>query len=184
MCSDVVPADLVRDFLRAVQEGDVDVGGQDMTFGADAPGQPCRHGGSSGADLPAAPPGGDAEPVEVAEGVRVEQGGERVVMLAHELLPPVNHLRERTRGSARRLVAHDPASVSPPKLRRRVSPFGVPPRAVEILSQDQPAARASRTASVIALWATRRASTAFFISSSIVAVMPENMPQNVARVEQ
>jgi hypothetical protein len=49
---------------------------------------------------------------------------------------------------------------SPPKLRRSVSPLGVPPRAVEIRSQDQSAVRASRTARAIASWATRRASSA------------------------
>jgi hypothetical protein len=38
---------------------------------------------------------------------------------------------------------------SPPKLRSSVSPFGVPPSAAEILSQDQSAARASRTAVVL-----------------------------------
>jgi SAM-dependent methyltransferase len=43
-------------------------------------------------------------------------------------------------------------SLSLPKLRRSVSPFGVPPRAAEILSQDQFAARASRTARAIAFW--------------------------------
>jgi hypothetical protein len=32
--------------------------------------------------------GGDVEPVGVADGVRIEQSGQRVVVFAHELLPP------------------------------------------------------------------------------------------------
>jgi HNH endonuclease len=63
-----------------------------------------------------------------------------------------------------------PVYSSPPKLRRSVSPFGDPPSAAEIRSQDQSAARASRTATRSAFCATRRASIALFISSSTVVV--------------
>src|SRR5215475_6831407 len=75
------------------------------------------------------------------------------------------------------------ACPSSPKFRRSVSPFGVPPRAAEIRSHDQSAARASLTATRIAFWATRRASTALVICSSIVVVMPQSVPQIVAHVE-
>lgn len=69
------------------------------------------------------------------------------------------------------------------KLRRRVSPLGEPPRAAEIRSHDQSAARASRTATLSAFCAVRRASAAFLISSSTVVIMPHSMAQNVAQVE-
>ena len=64
-----------------------------------------------------------------------------------------------------------PAALSLPKLRRSVSPFGDPPRAAEIRSHDQSAALASRTATLIAFCATRRASSALSMSSSIVVAM-------------
>jgi hypothetical protein len=71
------------------------------------------------------------------------------------------------RAGAARVPGYSPE----PKLRRRVSPLGEPPSAAEIRSQDHSAARASRTATRMAFWATRRASTALVISSSMVVVM-------------
>ena len=90
---------------------------------------------------------------------------------------------ERRKAGGRRLGSYL-CSSPPPKLRRRVSPLGEPPRAAEIRSQDQSAARASRTATRSAFCATRRASAALFISSSTVVVMALSVAHNLAQVER
>jgi hypothetical protein len=85
-------------------------------------------------------------------------------------------------------LEHPPAPCSPagsatPKARRKVSGFGESPSAVEMRSHDQPAARASCTALVSALWARWRAFTALCINSSTGAVMPRSMTRHLPQVE-
>jgi hypothetical protein len=70
------------------------------------------------------------------------------------------------------------------KFRRSVSPLGEPPRAAEIRSHDQSAARASRTATRSAFCAVRRASAAFFVSSSTVVAMPKNAALYMPQIKQ
>ena len=70
------------------------------------------------------------------------------------------------------------------KFRRSVSPFGEPPSAAEMRSQDQSAARASRTAIRRAFCATRRVSTAALMSSSRDVVMTRIVPWTVALFEE
>src|SRR3954452_22493782 len=70
-----------------------------------------------------------------------------------------------------------------PKARRRLSGFGVSPNAVEMRTQDQPAARASCTAFVSAVWARWRAFTALRMNSSTGAVMPDSMARYLRKVE-
>jgi hypothetical protein len=59
------------------EPGRVDVGGDDQPVRAHPPGEPLGDTATTGPDLPAPPPGRDAEVGEVAERRRVEDLGQR-----------------------------------------------------------------------------------------------------------
>lgn len=77
-----------------------------------------------------------------------------------------------------RAVAALPAAA---EVAAKCFPVRGPAQAAEIRSHDHSAARASRTATLIAFWAVRRASSAFCMSSSTAVVMAQTVPQNMAQ---
>ncbi len=98
--ADVVDAHLDR---RAGGRGDlggVDVGREDLPGRANFLGQPGHHRGAADADLPYAPAGSDAEPLQVPERGGVEERGEGVEALSRLGLPVVEEIPVGSRHAA------------------------------------------------------------------------------------
>lgn len=96
----VVHAHLDR---RPAGRGDprgVDVRREDPAGRPHPLGQPRRHGGSSGSDLPAAPAGADAECLQVPERRGIEERGEGVEALRRLGLPVVEEVSVGSRHAA------------------------------------------------------------------------------------
>ncbi len=87
--TDIVPVDLKGDVVAVGHPPEVDVGGQHRAPGAD----PLRHPGgnarTAGPDLPATPPPGDPEVLQVSERRRVEQRSQCIEAGSRRGLPIV-----------------------------------------------------------------------------------------------
>jgi hypothetical protein len=85
-CGQVVAQHVKRRIGGCFQQRGVDVGCQHMPGGSDLLSQPCRHALAACTSLPTTPAIADAERLDAMERALVEQCGERVEVIARQLL--------------------------------------------------------------------------------------------------